>query len=84
MLRSLPQHFVPSYAEGGSYWYDAGINRRAVIAMGGGVLAALVGLVHPSLQFLFNGSWFSAAFVAFILYAILMRPTPRFAIPEKS
>ena len=72
------------YAEGGAYWYDTGVNRRAMIAMGGGVLTALVGLLHPSLQFLFNGAWFSAAFVSFILYAILMRQAPPIAIPETS
>ena len=54
------------------------------------------GLVEPSApipasryvgaesQFLFNGAWISAAFVAFLLYALLMRPSPRFAIPETS
>ena len=52
------------------------------------------GLVEPSApipasryvgaEFLFNGAWISAAFVAFLLYALLMRPSPRFAIPETS
>jgi len=62
------------YAEGGAYWYDGGINRRAMAAMAAGVLAALAGLLHPSLRFLFSGAWFSAAIVAFVLYAVLMRP----------
>jgi NCS1 family nucleobase:cation symporter-1 len=63
------------YAEGGAYWYDAGINRRAMAAMTAGVLIALAGLLHPSLRFLFDGAWFSAAVVAFVLYAVLMRPS---------
>ena len=62
------------YAEGGAYWYDAGINRRAMVAMGAGVVTALAGLLHPSVRFLFNGAWFSAALVAFVVYAVLMRP----------
>jgi len=72
------------YAEGGAYWYDAGINRRAMMALGAGVVTALVGLLHPALSFLFNGAWFSAAIVAFVVYAILMRPSlaPAAVIPE--
>ena len=67
------------YAESGAYWYDMGMNRRGMIAMGTGALVALLGLLHPSVRFLFNGAWFSAAIVAFILYAMLMRST---AIPH--
>jgi len=32
-------------------------------------------LLDPSLRFLFSGAWFSGAIVAFMLYAILMRPS---------
>jgi NCS1 family nucleobase:cation symporter-1 len=74
------------YAEGGAYWYEGGINRRAMVAMTTGVLVALAGLLHPSLRFLFGGAWFSAAIVAFILYAALMRPAaaPAGVTPEAS
>jgi len=74
------------YAEGGAYWYDGGINRRAMVAMAAGILVALGGLLHPALRFLFSGAWFSAAIVAFALYAILMRPAPApaAATPEAS
>jgi NCS1 family nucleobase:cation symporter-1 len=61
------------YTDRGAYAYDLGLNRRGVIALGTGVVVALLGLVHPSLRFLFNGAWFSAAIVAFVLYAVLMR-----------
>ena len=71
------------YAEGGAYWYDMGVNRRGMIAMGAGALVALMGLLHPSVRFLFNGAWFSAAIVAFVLYALLMRSAPvAAAIPQ--
>ena len=47
---------------------------------------ALAGLLHPSLRFLFDGAWFSAAIVAFVLYAVLMRPAalPAAVTPEVS
>ena len=61
------------YSDRGAYAYDLGLNRHGVIALGAGVVVALLGLVHPSLRFLFNGAWFSAAIVAFVLYAMLMR-----------
>jgi len=72
------------YAEGGAYWYAGGINGRAMGALGAGILVALAGLLHPSLRFLFSGAWFSAAIVAFVLYALLMRSAaiPAGATPE--
>jgi NCS1 family nucleobase:cation symporter-1 len=72
------------YAERGAYWYEMGVNRRGMIAMGTGALVALMGLLHPSLRLLFNGAWFSAAIVAFVLYAMLMRSAPVVgAIPQQ-
>ena len=72
------------YSETGAYSYDAGINRIGMLAMGAGIVVALSGLLHPSVRFLFNGAWFSAAIVAFVFYAILMRSlaVPPIAIPQ--
>ncbi len=64
---------VDLYREDGSYAYQSGINRKAMIALGAGIAAALLGKLHPGLAFLFNGAWFSAALVSFLLYAWLMR-----------
>jgi len=61
------------YTEGGVYTYRRGVNRHAVVATVAGIAVALVGTLHPSLAFLFDGAWFSAAIVAFILYYLLMR-----------
>jgi NCS1 family nucleobase:cation symporter-1 len=61
------------YAEGGPYWYRAGVNHRALVAMIAGIAVSLVGLLDARLAFLFQGSWFSAALVAFFLYLALMR-----------
>ncbi len=61
------------YREGGAYWYRDGVNPSAVIALGAGIFAALAGLLHPSLRFLFSGAWFSAAIVSSLAYWALMR-----------
>ena len=64
------------YREQGIYSYRHGVNRRALAALVAGVLAALTGTLHPALAFLFRGAWFTAAFVAFTLYYLLMRAAP--------
>ncbi|MFQ5889981.1 MAG: NCS1 family nucleobase:cation symporter-1 [Gemmatimonadota bacterium] len=61
------------YTEDGPYAYRAGFNRRALVALGAGIAIALAGKLHPSLEFLFSGAWFSAAIVSFVLYWLLMR-----------
>jgi NCS1 family nucleobase:cation symporter-1 len=42
-----------------------------LLALAAGIVVALAGKLHPGLAFLFNGSWFSAAVVAFVSYYIL-------------
>ena len=61
------------YTEDGAYAYTDGVNRRAVVALVAGILVALAGTLHPRLRFLFDGAWFSAAIVSFIVYWVLMR-----------
>ncbi len=70
------------YREHGRYWYRGGVNSAAVIATTAGVAVALAGLLHPSLAFLFQGAWFSAALVAFVVHIALMRPA-RAPAPEE-
>ncbi len=62
------------YVDGGAYTYSGGVNRKAVVALLAGILVALAGTLHPKLAFLFNGAWFSATVVSFLLYFVLMRP----------
>ncbi len=63
------------YSETGAYAYGDGVNRSAMVALGAGIAVALAGKLHPSVSFLFDGAWFSAAIVSFTVYAIAMRGT---------
>ncbi|MCI0433414.1 MAG: cytosine permease [Gemmatimonadetes bacterium] len=56
----------------GRYAYRSGVNPAAMIALAAGVGVALLGRVVPSLEFLFNGAWFSATLVSFAVYRALM------------
>ena len=49
-----------------------GINRKAMVSMAAGVLAALIGYWVPALGFLFSLSWFTGFVVSFSLYAFWM------------
>ncbi len=73
IVRRANLHLRDLYLERGVYSYSKGVNRQAVIALVAGILVALTGMLHPRLQFLFSGSWFSAAIVSFVVYLFLMR-----------
>jgi NCS1 family nucleobase:cation symporter-1 len=72
-VRRLRLRLADLYREDGAYAYDGGVNRAAVVALAAGVLVALAGKLDPRVGFLFDGAWFSAAIVAFLVYAVLMR-----------
>jgi NCS1 family nucleobase:cation symporter-1 len=61
------------YAPDGAYLYTRGVNGRALIALAAGILVALAGTFTPTLRFLFDGAWFSAAIVSFALYWMLTK-----------
>ncbi|GIW52757.1 MAG: hypothetical protein KatS3mg081_2112 [Gemmatimonadales bacterium] len=50
-----------------------GVMLAALLA---GILAALSGILVESLRFLFDAAWFSAGFVSFGCYWLLMRAAP--------
>jgi NCS1 family nucleobase:cation symporter-1 len=60
------------YLRGGAYEYSAGFNWKAVAALALGAALALVGLVAPSLRFLYDYSWFVGFAVSFLSYYGLM------------
>lgn len=64
------------YCRNGAYEYDAGVNWRAVVALGAGIAVALLGLVVAPLRFLYNYAWFVGFAVAGGLYLALMQRSP--------
>jgi len=61
------------YLRGGEYEYSSGFNWRAIAALVIGSAVALMGLVIPSVRFLYDYSWFVGFAVAFVSYYTLMR-----------
>ncbi len=61
------------YLRGRTYEYNRGFNWNAVGALVAGATVALVGLVVPSVRFLYDYSWFVGFAVAFAVYAAVMR-----------
>jgi nucleobase:cation symporter-1, NCS1 family len=63
------------YQRGGIYEYRNGFNYRALAALAGGVVVALVGLLVPALRWLYDYAWFVGFLVSAIAYTMLMRKT---------
>ncbi|HUS06982.1 MAG TPA: NCS1 family nucleobase:cation symporter-1 [Bryobacteraceae bacterium] len=60
------------YRRNGIYEYKNGFNYRALAALVCGAVLALLGLVIPSLRWLYDYAWFAGFVVAGGIYAILM------------
>src|SRR5215472_882422 len=60
------------YLRGSEYEYSGGFNWRGIAALVVGSGVALIGLVVPSLRFLYDYSWFVGFFVAFVTYLAIM------------
>jgi NCS1 family nucleobase:cation symporter-1 len=61
------------YLRGSEYEYSGGFNWRAIASLIFGAAAALIGLVIPSIRFLYDYSWFVGFAVAFVTYFASMR-----------
>lgn len=64
------------YHREGIYHYSKGINPRAIAALVIGVTAATIGNWVPSLQFIYDYSWFVGFFLAGTVYAALTYLSP--------
>jgi NCS1 family nucleobase:cation symporter-1 len=64
------------YRRNGLYEYDRGVNYRAVLALGLGIIVALLGLVLPPVRWLYDYAWFVGFLVAGAAYIILMQRVP--------
>lgn len=64
------------YKEQGIYSFGkSGFNSAAMIALGVGIFAALIGYWIPLLNFLYTLSWFTGFIISSILYYLLMKKT---------
>jgi NCS1 family nucleobase:cation symporter-1 len=64
------------YRRNGLYEYDRGVNYRAVLALGLGIIVALLGLVLPPVRWLYDYAWFVGFLVAGAAYIALMHRAP--------
>jgi NCS1 family nucleobase:cation symporter-1 len=72
LIRHTHLDVVSLYHRGGPYEYSRGFNPRAVAALVAGVFVALIGLVVPSVRFLYDYAWFVGFFVSSTIYYLLM------------
>ncbi|MFQ5789803.1 MAG: NCS1 family nucleobase:cation symporter-1 [Acidobacteriota bacterium] len=77
LIRRLRLSLYDLYRRGGLYEYSRGFNWKAVAALVAGVLAALVGLVFPSLRALYDYAWFVGFGVAALIYYFAMSGAPQ-------
>ncbi|PKL83556.1 MAG: nitrate reductase [Ignavibacteriae bacterium HGW-Ignavibacteriae-3] len=61
------------YKRNGVYEFTKGFNLKAVYALAAGVFVALIGLLIPSLRFLYDYAWFVGFAVSFIVYLLMMK-----------
>lgn len=65
------------YRRGGAYEFTGGFNFRAIAALAAGIAVALVGLVVPQLQVLYDYAWFVGFGVSFVVQCVLARAGPK-------
>ena len=73
ILRKCELDVGALYRADGKYSYTGGVNWSAIIALAIGIAVALVGLIVPSLRWLYDYAWFVGFFVAGIVYLLLMK-----------
>jgi nucleobase:cation symporter-1, NCS1 family len=76
VVRSRSLNPADLYRRGGAYEYANGFNYRALAALVLGVIVALVGLLVPSLRWLYDYAWFVGFLVSAFAYTLLMGKTP--------
>jgi nucleobase:cation symporter-1, NCS1 family len=60
------------YRRGGAYEYRHGFNPKAIVALVAGVTVALIGLMVPTLRWLYDYAWFVGFLISGGLYLLLM------------
>lgn len=73
LIRKRKLNVRDLYLRNGEYKFKKGFNIKSIYSLAAGVFVALIGLVIPSLRFLYDYAWFVGFIIAFVLYFILMR-----------
>ncbi|NOX65175.1 MAG: NCS1 family nucleobase:cation symporter-1 [Chlorobi bacterium] len=73
IFRKQELSVVDLYSPKGIYTYKNGFNFKAIYALAAGVLIALIGLIVPSVRFLYDYAWFVGFAIAFVVYLSLMK-----------
>jgi NCS1 family nucleobase:cation symporter-1 len=73
LLRGCELDLKDLYRAEGKYFYTRGVNWIAIIALVAGIAVALVGLIVPSLRWLYDYAWFVGFFTAGAVYLSLMK-----------
>jgi NCS1 family nucleobase:cation symporter-1 len=65
------------YRRGGIYEYRNGVNPRALISLGVGVIVALAGVVVPGMRWVYDYAWFAGFGLSGAVYVKLMQGTEK-------
>lgn len=72
LIKKQQLKVIDLYMHEGDYTYDNGFNNKAIIALICGIAVAMVGLVIPSLDFLYDYAWFVGFGISFVVYYFIM------------
>ena len=73
IIRRCELDLLGLYRRDGKYEYWNGFNPRALVALAGGVLLALLGLFLPPVRWLYDYAWFVGFLFSASVYFLLMR-----------
>ena len=73
LVRNRSLNVADLYRRGGEYEYSNGVNYKAMIALGLGIIVALIGLAISDLRWLYDYAWFVGFLVSGLVYWGLMR-----------
>jgi nucleobase:cation symporter-1, NCS1 family len=73
IIKKQQLNVIDLYKQKGDYSYNKGINYRAVIALVSGIIVAMIGLLVPTMKFLYDYAWFVGFGVSFLVYYLIMK-----------
>ena len=70
LVRKTQLDLAALYKRMGEYEYRGGVNPAALLALGTGILVALIGLLLPGLRWLYDYAWFTGFAVSSVIYYV--------------